>query len=358
MQSSKHRSPFFSFSARDFAVTAGILACAIELCVILSIADSIDGFAYPIFVLAVLLVSRLTTGYFFGILAALFSVIGINYIFTYPYWAFNFTLSGYPLTFLTMLCVSLITCTMTTKLKQQERIRAESEKEKMRANLLRSVSHDIRTPLTSIVGVTSTLLETPNLPIAEQRQLLEDARDEAQWLIRVVENLLSITRIGDARAQITKQPEVVEEILGEVVQKFRKRFPDVSIRVAAPSDLLFVPMDAILIEQVLSNLLENAVIHGETTTNILLSVHQEGKYACFSVQDNGKGIPPKELPPLFDGSMKRNETPAGDGKRNMGLGLSVCMAIVRAHSGTMEAKNMGAGAEFSFLLPLSEEELK
>ena len=155
MQSSKHRSPFFSFSARDFAVTAGILACAIELCVILSIADSIDGFAYPIFVLAVLLVSRLTTGYFFGILAALFSVIGINYIFTYPYWAFNFTLSGYPLTFLTMLCVSLITCTMTTKLKQQERIRAESEKEKMRANLLRSVSHDIRTPLTSIVGVTS-----------------------------------------------------------------------------------------------------------------------------------------------------------------------------------------------------------
>ncbi len=107
--------------------------------------------------------------------------------FTYPYWAFNFTLSGYPLTFLTMLCVSLITCTMTTKLKQQERIRAESEKEKMRANLLRSVSHDIRTPLTSIVGVTSTLLETPNLPIAEQRQLLEDARDEAQWLIRVVE---------------------------------------------------------------------------------------------------------------------------------------------------------------------------
>ena len=143
----------------------------------------------------------------------------------------------------------------------------------------------------------------------------------------MVENLLSITRIGDARAQITKQPEVVEEILGEVVQKFRKRFPDVSIRVAAPSDLLFVPMDAILIEQVLSNLLENAVIHGETTTNILLSVHQEGKYACFSVQDNGKGIPPKELPTLFDGSMKRNETPAGDGKRNMGLGLSVCMAI-------------------------------
>ncbi len=121
----------------------------------------------------------------------------------------------------------------------------------MRANLLRSVSHDIRTPLTSIVGVTSTLLETPNLPIAEQRQLLEDARDEAQWLIRVVENLLSITRMGRARPDYQSSRRSWE-ILGEVVQKFRKRFPDVSIRVAAPSDLLFVPMDAILIEQVLS----------------------------------------------------------------------------------------------------------
>ena len=95
----------------------------------------------------------------------------------------------------------------------------------MRANLLRSVSHDIRTPLTSIVGVTSTLLETPNLPIAEQRQLLEDARDEAQWLIRVVENLLSITRIGDARAQITKQPEVVEKSSARSCRNSASGFP-------------------------------------------------------------------------------------------------------------------------------------
>ena len=115
-------------------------------------------------------------------------------------------------------------------------------------------------------------------------------------------------------------------------------------------------MDAILIEQVLSNLLENAVFHGETTTCILLSVQSEGRYARFSVADNGCGIPPRELPTLFDGTLKRNETASGDGKRNMGLGLSVCMAIVRAHNGTMEAKNLDRGAEFSFRLPLFEEE--
>lgn len=356
MNNKKPGECLFPFSRRDLLVSAGIFTCAVELCILLRMADTVDGFAYPIFVLAVLLISRLTTGYLFGILASLLSVIGINFIFTYPYWAFNFTITGYPLTFLTMFCVSLVTSAMTTRIKQQEQLRAEAEKEKMRANLLRSVSHDIRTPLTSIVGATSAVLETPNLSTEQQRELISDARDEAQWLIRIVENLLSITRIGDARTQINKQPEPAEEILGETVHKFRKRFPDIAIQVAVPNELLFVPMDAILIEQVLANLLENAVIHGETTSVILLSVRQEDNYAIFSVQDNGKGIPQDELSRLFDGSLKRSETPNGDGKRNMGLGLSVCMAIVRAHNGTMSASNLDAGAEFTFRLPLAEEE--
>ncbi|MDY3618997.1 sensor histidine kinase [Agathobaculum sp.] len=355
MQTKKPHEKLFPFSTRDLLITVGILFCAVEVCVLLRMADSTDGFASPIFVLAVLLISRLTNGYLFGFIAAVFSVIGINYIFTYPYFEFNFTISGYPLTFLTMLGVSLITCAMTTKLKQQERLRAETEKEKMRANLLRSVSHDIRTPLTSIIGATSAILETPDLPPETQRELLEDTRDEAQWLIRVVENLLSITRIGDARAQISKQSEAAEEILGEAVRKFRKRFPRVAVSVEAPDELLLVPMDATLIEQVLSNLLENAVLHGETTTHILLSVKKHGAFAKFSVQDDGRGIPSKELPNLFSGTLRRSETSSGDGKRNMGLGLSVCQAIVRAHDGTMEAKNLENGAEFIFYLPFSEE---
>lgn len=352
----KSKSRLFPVSWRDFLTFTVIFACAVGLCAVLRVAESSDGFAFPVFVLAVLLISRFTTGYLFGILAALFSVIGINYIFTYPYWEFNFTIAGYPLTFLTMLGVSLITCTMTTKIKEQERLRIESEKEKMRANLLRSVSHDIRTPLTSIMGATSAVLETPDLSLEEQRAFLEDAREEAQWLIRLVENLLSITRMGDDNAQLTKQEEAAEEILGETARKFRKRFPAIQITVSVPDELLLVPMDAILIEQVLSNLLENAATHGETTTKIQLSVRQEGKDAVFSVRDNGRGIPAKDLPRLFDGTLGRSETPSGDGKRNMGLGLSVCMAIVRAHGGLMQAQNTSDGAEFSFRLPLSEKE--
>lgn len=356
MQKKNAKENLFTFTFRDFLIFLGIFACAVELCILLRMADSTDGFASPVFVLAVLLISRFTNGYLFGTIAAVLSVIGINYIFTYPYWEFNFTLSGYPLTFLTMLGVSLVTCTMTTKIKKQERLRTEGEKEKMRANLLRSVSHDIRTPLTSIVGATSAVLENPELSEADKCELIQDARDEAQWLIRVVENLLSITRIGDAQAQISKQSEAAEEIIGEVARKFRKRIPDVHLTVVVPDEVLIVPMDAILIEQVLSNLLENAVIHGETTTEIRLSVERDGAYARFIVQDNGAGIPAGELPKLFDGTLKRSETASGDGKRNMGLGLSVCMAIVRVHGGTMDAKNRSEGAEFSFRLPLSEKE--
>lgn len=355
MQSNQPKARLFPVSLRDFLIFFGILACAIELCFLLRMADSSDGFASPIFVLAVLLISRFTNGYLFGTLAAVCSVICTNYIFTYPYWAFDFTISGYPLTFLTMFCVSIVTCTMTSKIKQQERLRVEAEKDKMRANLLRSVSHDIRTPLTSIVGATSAVLETEGLSPAEQRMLLEEARDEAQWLIRVVENLLSITRIGDERAQLDKKPEAAEEILGEAARKFRRRFPHIEVIVTAPDELLFVPMDAILIEQVLANLLENAAVHGRTVRHIWLSVHRNETCACFTVQDDGCGIPPRELPRLFDGTLKRSETPSGDGKRNMGLGLSVCMAIVHAHGGVMRANNLPCGAEFTFCLPLTDK---
>ena len=338
----------FSFSWRDLLVSAAILLCATGACALLhQTADTIDGFASPVYVLAVLLISRFTSGYLFGLIAAVLGVIGVNYVFTYPYMAFNFTISGYPLTIFTFLVVSLVTSALTTNSKEQDRLRMENEKVKMRADLLRSVSHDIRTPLTSIMGATSAILENPALSPAEQQSLLVDVRDDAQWLIRVVENLLSITRIGNESAKITKEP----------VRKFRKRFPAVSVEGHVADELLLVPMDAILIMQVLSNLMENAVFHGGTTTHIALSAQRDGPWARFYVRDNGQGIPPQKLHTLFSGALRCEDSSPGDGKRNMGLGLSVCMAIIRAHGGTLEAKNLESGAEFSFCLPLTKEEV-
>ena len=338
---------------RDLIVTALILFVAVAFCILLQRLDPSAGFATPVFVLTVLLTSRLTTGYFWGLFSAVLGVIAVNFFFTFPYWAFNLTITGYPLSFLTFLSVSVITSALTTKTRQLDKLRMENEKIRMRADLLRSVSHDIRTPLTSIIGSTSAVLDNPDLSQEDRRSLLEDVKQEAQWLIRTVENLLSITRIGSDRTELNKQLEPVEEVLAEAVQKARKRLPDIKFSVEVPAELLMVPMDPILIEQVLSNLIENAVIHGQTTTAIHLRAEKtEDGFAAFSVRDNGQGISPALLPHLFDYSIRHASPPSGDGKRNMGLGLSVCSAVVKAHGGRLTAHNHPDGAEFIFCRPM------
>ena len=346
---------YLPFNFQDFWLSSAILAGATVTCAILRQADNEGVFVSLIFVLAVMLISRLTTGYLFGTAASLVAVICVNYVFTYPYFAINFTIAGYPLTFIVMLLVSIMTSAMTTQIKQQEHLRAETEKEKARADLLRSVSHDIRTPLTSIIGATSTLLESGDYLSHDQKvRLLEDTRSEAQWLIRVVENLLSVTRMGDSQTYIDKKNEPAEEIVGEALQKFRKRFKTIPVSVSVPDELLMVPMDAILIEQVLANLMENAVSHGQTTTHIWLTLSSDGTDGIFSVRDNGSGIPPAQIPQLFSGISHSSDNRTVDGKRNMGLGLTVCKAIVQAHGGTITAYNLPqGGAEFIFRLPLS-----
>ena len=336
----------------DWLVTAGLLVLGALLSWLLMLVDSSGGFVSMIFVLMVALTARLTSGYVYGITASFISVICVNYIFTYPYWAFNFTIAGYPLTFLTMLSVSLLVSTLTSQIKRQEQLRAETEREAMRANLLRAVSHDLRTPLTSIVGSASAILENDAVLTPQQRMsLLRNVRDEAQWLIRMVENLLSITRFGDAEARIHKELEAAEEVLASVAAKFQQRFPDIRLSLSAPADPLFVPMDAILVEQVLMNLMENAACHGHST-RISLTAERRGEAAVFTVLDNGSGIAPDLLPHIFAPGL-HSQSHTSDNRRNMGIGLSVCRSIVKAHGGAMSAANAPeGGAVFRFTLPL------
>lgn len=310
-------------------------------------------YAVMIFILGVVMVSRLTDGYFYGIISALIFMLEVNYFFTYPYMAFNFTISGYPLTFFVMLLVAVVISALTTQIKQQEKIRIETEKEKIRSNLLRSVSHDLRTPLTSIIGSTGAVIDNDEKLSHEERLLLlGDVHDEANWLLRVVENILSVTRIGGT-ARIRKEPEAAEEVVSEAVQKFRRHFPDASVRVRVPKALFFVPMDAVLIEQVLNNLMENAVRHAAGMTQVEVAVTKEDGFAKFSVTDDGAGIPKELLPVIFDG-MLNAETQDSAG-HNMGIGLSVCKAIVTAHQGKIYAKNLKkGGAQFCFTLPLED----
>lgn len=338
---------------KNSLITIAILGVVTVFCFLIQRIAESDTHVPMLFVLAVLFVSRLTDGYVYGIVASMIAVVFVNYVFTYPYFEINFAITGYPLTFVAMLAVACSVSALTTQIKKQEQIRLEVEKEKMRGNLLRAVSHDIRTPLTSIVGAASVILDNHE-DLSEEQQLafVKDIRAEAQWLIRIVENLLSITRIGDGNARIDKQEELVEEIVSSAVLKFRKRFPDVNVSVHLPEELLLVPMDGILIEQVLVNLLENSVLHGKYTSRIEITVEEQDDRIRFLVDDNGAGIKPSILPKMFEGNLQPEEGEESDSKRNMGIGLSVCMTIVKAHKGNMKAENRKTGgARVSFWLP-------
>lgn len=340
---------------RNAGVTLGLLGATALICAGMNGIARSSAASSLIFVLCIHVVARLTNGYAWGIAASLAAVLLVNFVFTYPFMEFNFTIAGYPLTFVTMLTVSISTSALTTAVKKQERLRLEGEKVKMRADLLRSVSHDLRTPLTSIAGSASVLLESPELPEDKRRELLGGIRDDSEWLIRMVENLLSITRVGGEGAQIQKMPEAVEEVVADAVRKFRKLYPELPVETEVPEEVLFVPMDAVLICQVLTNLLENAALHGRTTSRITVRVTSGAGRAKFAVEDDGGGIDAEALPLLFEDKPAGAAPVDSKGRHNMGIGLTVCRTIVKAHGGDMSAANRpGGGAVFWFELPLTE----
>lgn len=315
-----------------------------------------------IYTLALILTALKTSGYLYGILSAVFCVIAVNFFFSYPYFRFNFSLDGYPVTFIGMLAISLITSTTTTSLKKQrqaiadrEKALAEADREKLRANLLRAVSHDLRTPLTSIIGSSSSYLENyADLSDIERTELVSNIREDSQWLLNMVENLLTVTRINDNSAnKVKKSPEVVEEVVSEAIQRLKKRIPDIRIRVDMPNDFLMLSMDPTLIEQVLINLLENAFIHSGSTEPIDLMIRGEDTCITFIVRDHGKGVDESQLPYIFEGQQTASES--SDGHKGIGIGLSICKTIIQAHGGRITASNYQDGAEFTFTLPKEKE---
>ena len=348
------------FSLRDAFKTLILLGCGFAICFGLQLISDTDFHVPLIFVLVVLMVSIFTDGYLFGLLSSVFSVVAVNYAFTFPYFHFNFTLTGYPLTFFCMFAVSVVTCTLMKRVRRGEQLRLEAEREKMRANLLRAISHDFRTPLTSIVGALGLLGDSQErLSEKERRRLVADAQSDAEWLINMMENILSITRIGDGNApRIHTEPQALEEVMGEALARFRKQYPELAVKTVIPDEFIMAPVDAMLIEQVIINLLVNVVLHGRNADAATLSLCREGDMAIISVEDNGAGISQRALAHLFDGRNTHSpDDMGGDSRRTMGIGLSVCSTIVRAHGGSMTAENRPeGGAKLSFTLPIFKED--
>ena len=460
------------------------------------------------YILAVFLIARFTSGYFWGIVASIIGVVGVNYFFTYPFFQINFTLDGYPFTFLSLLTISVVTSTMTAHITERNKVISEreemthrlnlinnqllisdhidqiielaletivdftnssaifhktnplkeknyieklyssedremfitahelekahwafvkstppsltesdiaygssiylpvishehiwgvigiynfqtalyhnntltflnlmltqiamaierqhlvdqhhhlaleTEKEKMRANLLRAVSHDLRTPLTGIIGAGSTYLENKAyLTENEKDDLVKHILEDANWLIHMVENLLSITRIKEGQVKVNKTLEPLEEVVSEAISRLKKRYPQSQILVKVPDTFLMIPMDATLIEQVILNLLENSLKYAHSTAPIELLVVENIDYITFKIIDHGIGLSPEQLDGIFDGNAL-NPKAKSDSSKGMGIGLSICKTIICAHGGEISAQNhIHGGAEFIFTLP-------
>lgn len=303
-----------------------------------------------IFVFAVFLISRLTDGYVYGVVSAVVATLAVNYAFTYPYFTLSLTVPENLLSAAIMVTVAVLTGMLTTKIKLHEAEKAESERERMRANLLRAVSHDLRTPLTTIYSASSMLRETrEKLSVQQQDELLGSMQENSLWLVRMVENLLSVTRLDGIR--LTKTPTILDELVDSALTKFLARYPAQRVTLALPDEPVVLLVDTILIEQVLINLLENAVLHAEGMTQLTLRVYTHAPWAVFELVDDGCGIREERLRQLFTGSYVPQHAPADGRKRSLGIGLSVCATIVKAHGGEISAENRKeGGALFRFSL--------
>lgn len=333
-----------------------------------------------VFVLSVVVISYLTDGYLYGFAASLFSGFCINYFFMFPYRAFSLSYAGYPVAMVSMVAISGVVCALTTRVKllakeaisreqktkalyelneklneEKTAIQLEAARETIRGNILRAVSHDLRTPLTAISGAAAVLLSSEEVKNSEKNlSLVQDIKSDADSLIAMVENLLSITKIRDGTMPLNKREEMLEEVAGDALLTIRRRFPDYTVTLDLSDDILYLPMEPMLIKQVIVNLLENAIRHSGDRDGIRLHLFRQEDWAVVEVRDHGKGISQEVSQAVQSGRHLANDL-SGDSSRGMGIGLSVCQSIIKVHNGFFAAGNdPSGGAVFRFGLPMEE----
>ena len=237
---------------------------------------------------------------------------------------------------------------------EKEKNAVLAKNEQLRADLLRAISHDLRTPLCSISGNADMLLSNSDrLDKATRHQIYTDIYDDSEWLIGVVENLLSITRLNDGRLKFKFTDQLLDEVIAESLRHISRKHDDYKI-MADCEELVLVRMDVRLIIQVLVNLIDNAIKYTLPGSVICIrGIKTEGK-AQISVEDNGPGIPEEMKPHIFE-MFYTGKTTVADSHRSLGLGLALCHSIIEAHNGTLIlADHVPHGCNFIFTLPLSE----
>lgn len=239
---------------------------------------------------------------------------------------------------------------------ERQKICIAMEKEELRSSLLRAISHDLRTPLTGIIGASRVVID--NLSVLDKtsiEELVTDINEEALWLNNLVENILNMTRIGEGKLLIEKKYEVVDDVISEAIKHVRHLSKNKKITISLPDTVTTLLIDGKLIVQVLINLLDNAIKHTPDYSHIFLRVYTTKGFVIFQVADDGKGIDPSIQDDLFE-SFVTLSSKTVDGKKDMGLGLAICKSIVEAHGGSISSGQAPeGGALFEFTIPLTEE---
>jgi len=354
---------------KDFGISLIILAAATIAGYLFKLGGLTDSNIIMLYIIAVLVISILTSKIYYCLGSSIVGVLVFNYLFTYPEFSFSAHDAGYPVTFLTMFITALIAGTLANKLKRNTLIAEQNAREKeeaallaqneqLRANMLRTISHDLRTPLTSISGNASTLISGGTaLDETARQQIYTDIFSESMWLIEMVENLLYATRIEDGRMQLNISVEILDDIVQEAVRHTERTHPMRNIIVDMYDEIIPVMADANLIVQVIVNLMDNAVKYSDEDSDVTVSVHLENEYAVISVSDHGTGISDEEKEKVFD-MFYTGGSRSSDSRRSLGLGLALCRSIITSHSGSVYVSdNIPNGTIVSFTLPIGEVDL-
>lgn len=313
-----------------------------------------------VYLLGTVLVS-LRFGYGPSLLTAALSVVSFNYFFIPPYETFAVADPRHLVTFAVMVLVAALTSGLTQRIRHQaeearrlaedaHRAQREVESEQLRSALLSSVSHDLRTPLAVVTGAASTLLER-ELTAPVRRELTETILEEADRLNRLVQNLLDMTRLEAGSVRVRREWHSIEEIVGTALGRVETMLAGRPVVTALPSEGALVAIDALLVEQVLVNLLENAAKYTPAESPIEIAATLRDGAVSFAIADRGAGVPAEARDRIFEKFVRASSEPGG-----AGLGLAICKGIVTAHGGTIAVEERdGGGAVFRFSLPVEGE---
>ena len=344
---------------RNCAKSVAIFAGATLLSILFDRLNFTHANIIMIYILGVQLTCIVTSQQIYGLVSSIASVFVFNFLFTLPRFSLTAYETGYPVTFVVMFLTAYITGRLALEnkknIREKEAAAVMAQSERLRANLLRSISHDLRTPLTSISGNANNLMNNGDSFDEEtKRRIYADIYADSMWLIELVENLLYATRIEDGRMTLRTGPELLSEIVEEAMVHIQRKAGSHLITAACKDDLLLVRADAKLVVQVVVNILDNAIKYTPPDAAIALAAGRRGDMAEVCISDTGNGIPDREKREIFD-KFYRGSSPVVDNRRSLGLGLYLCRAIVEAHGGAIQVEdNVPHGAVFRFTLPLEE----